>query len=182
MWNEGRAVEIIDSRPTAEVLRCIQVGLLCVQDNASDRPDMSLVVFMLSNEFLIPSPKQPSHVHHWKSWSCEWNRPIFLKWDNCKDVNWACRLGPPEKSSSQRGSVQSSSQALFWGSGLSPSWLVWVSGSGSSSGLLKKQQNEEKKKKAACATLFFYGNTNANIIKKRGREKNWAGSGSSSAC
>ncbi|TXG47187.1 hypothetical protein EZV62_026481 [Acer yangbiense] len=36
------------------------VGLLCVQDNAKDRPSMSNVVFMLSNETVLPSPKKSS--------------------------------------------------------------------------------------------------------------------------
>ncbi|KAK0579831.1 hypothetical protein LWI29_032209 [Acer saccharum] len=38
----------------------VQVGLLCVQDNAKDRPSMSNVVFMLSNETVLPSPKKSS--------------------------------------------------------------------------------------------------------------------------
>lgn len=64
LWSEGKALEIVDasmgdSCPTDEVLRCIQVGLLCVQDNAAERPNMSSVIFMLSNETTLPSPKQP---------------------------------------------------------------------------------------------------------------------------
>ncbi|XP_059623688.1 G-type lectin S-receptor-like serine/threonine-protein kinase At1g11410 isoform X2 [Cornus florida] len=64
LWSEGRAIEIIDpslgdSCPTCEILRCIQVGLLCVQDSAIDRPTMSSVIFMLSNETNLSSPKQP---------------------------------------------------------------------------------------------------------------------------
>lgn len=43
-----------------EATRCIQVGLLCVQDSAIDRPTMSDVVSMLGNESMIlPTPKQP---------------------------------------------------------------------------------------------------------------------------
>ncbi|KAG6754745.1 hypothetical protein POTOM_040539 [Populus tomentosa] len=42
-----------------EALKCIQIGLLCVQEDAADRPSMLAVVFMLSNETEIPSPKQP---------------------------------------------------------------------------------------------------------------------------
>ncbi|XP_059636823.1 G-type lectin S-receptor-like serine/threonine-protein kinase SD1-1 [Cornus florida] len=65
LWSEDRALEIIDSSlgdssPTREILRCIQVGLLCVQDSAMDRPTMSSVLFMLSNETDLPSPKQPA--------------------------------------------------------------------------------------------------------------------------
>ncbi|KAK3032643.1 hypothetical protein RJ639_036603, partial [Escallonia herrerae] len=64
LWNDGNALELVDacmgdSYPTRDVLRCIQVGLLCVQDEATDRPDMSTIVFMLSNETTLPSPKQP---------------------------------------------------------------------------------------------------------------------------
>ncbi|KAK2654859.1 hypothetical protein Ddye_014715 [Dipteronia dyeriana] len=72
LWNEGKALELIDglelidptsdeSRSVDEVLRCIHVGLLCVQDQASDRPSMSNVVCMLANEnAVLPAPKQPS--------------------------------------------------------------------------------------------------------------------------
>ena len=35
---------------TLEIMRCINVALLCVQENASDRPTMSDVVTMLSSE------------------------------------------------------------------------------------------------------------------------------------
>lgn len=64
-WSNDRALEIADTSipedflPAHEVLRCIQVGLLCVQDNPADRPTMSTIVFMLSNEATLPSPKQP---------------------------------------------------------------------------------------------------------------------------
>ncbi|KAJ0103299.1 hypothetical protein Patl1_04455 [Pistacia atlantica] len=44
-----------------EVHRCIQVGLLCVQDTAADRPTMDSVVFMLGNESaVIPAPQKPT--------------------------------------------------------------------------------------------------------------------------
>ncbi|TXG47214.1 hypothetical protein EZV62_026508 [Acer yangbiense] len=42
------------------IMRCIHVGLLCVQDNTKDRPSMSNVVFMLRNETILPSPKKSS--------------------------------------------------------------------------------------------------------------------------
>ncbi|TXG47213.1 hypothetical protein EZV62_026507 [Acer yangbiense] len=63
LWRDGKAPEIVDSCITDscssnELLRCIQVGLLCVQDNARDRPSMSTVVFMLCNETMLPSPKK----------------------------------------------------------------------------------------------------------------------------
>ncbi|KAK2644314.1 hypothetical protein Ddye_019509 [Dipteronia dyeriana] len=64
---DNKALEIVDSCISNsclvhdEVLRCIQVGLLCVQDDARDRPTMSTVVFMLCNEAALPCPKQPTY-------------------------------------------------------------------------------------------------------------------------
>ena len=62
LWNEGKGLELIDlaildeSCPIFEVLRCIHVGLVCVQDQATNRPTMLDVVSMLSNETLQLSP------------------------------------------------------------------------------------------------------------------------------
>ncbi|XP_019229250.1 PREDICTED: cysteine-rich receptor-like protein kinase 10 isoform X2 [Nicotiana attenuata] len=61
LWREERALELIDatlieSCSRDEVLRCIHVGLLCVQDYAKDRPSMSSVVSMLTNESRQPPP------------------------------------------------------------------------------------------------------------------------------
>ncbi|GKV43381.1 hypothetical protein SLEP1_g50679 [Rubroshorea leprosula] len=47
--------------PHDQILRCIHIGLLCVQDHAIDRPTMSDIVSMLSNETMpLPKPKQPA--------------------------------------------------------------------------------------------------------------------------
>ncbi|KAK6932451.1 PAN/Apple domain [Dillenia turbinata] len=67
LWKQDKALEIIDSsleEPgfSYEALRCIQVGLLCVQECAADRPAMSEVVFMLGNNTSLPSPKQPAFL------------------------------------------------------------------------------------------------------------------------
>ncbi|CAH1448378.1 unnamed protein product [Lactuca virosa] len=65
IWNEGNALELLDESLGAkfsknEVLRCIQVGLLCVQGQPEDRPSMSKVLILLSNETVqIPQPKHP---------------------------------------------------------------------------------------------------------------------------
>lgn len=49
-----------DSIVESQVLRCIQVGLLCVQNFPKDRPKMSSVNFMLANEeAMLPHPKEP---------------------------------------------------------------------------------------------------------------------------
>ncbi|KAF5475543.1 hypothetical protein F2P56_007342 [Juglans regia] len=67
LWKEGKAMEIVDSSlvdktPDNEVARCIQIGLLCVQEYATDRPNMSSVVAMLGNDRPLPSPQQPAFV------------------------------------------------------------------------------------------------------------------------
>ncbi|CAN6697442.1 unnamed protein product [Malus baccata var. baccata] len=67
LWREGNALEIVDpsigeSYHVNEVVRCIQIGLLCVQEFAADRPTMSAVVFMLGKEAAIPSPTQPAFL------------------------------------------------------------------------------------------------------------------------
>ncbi|KAH6790516.1 receptor kinase 3 [Perilla frutescens var. frutescens] len=67
LYREGRGIEVVDSAAgeeysESEVMRCIQVGLLCVQEHAQDRPDMSTVVLMLSTDFpSIPQPKHPGY-------------------------------------------------------------------------------------------------------------------------
>ncbi|XP_021294250.1 receptor-like serine/threonine-protein kinase SD1-8 [Herrania umbratica] len=65
LWKEGKGMDLIDSAVgdtynAQEVLRCIQVGLLCVQERAEDRPTMSTVVLMLNSETAtMPQPKTP---------------------------------------------------------------------------------------------------------------------------
>lgn len=65
LWKKDRALELIDScmensGVPSQVLRCIQLGLLCVQKFPEDRPVMSCVVSMLVNEKdKLPEPKQP---------------------------------------------------------------------------------------------------------------------------
>eukprot|EP00268_Persea_americana_P050676 TRINITY_DN5531_c0_g1_i10.p1 TRINITY_DN5531_c0_g1~~TRINITY_DN5531_c0_g1_i10.p1 ORF type:complete len:402 (+),score=55.89 TRINITY_DN5531_c0_g1_i10:246-1451(+) len=66
LWIEDRGMELMDpsighSFVEKEVMKCIHVGLLCVQDNPADRPTMSSIVFMLVNgTATLPSPKPPT--------------------------------------------------------------------------------------------------------------------------
>ena len=55
-----------DSYSHKGALKCINIGLLCVQESATDRPTMSTVVFMLgnNNDADLPSPKQPAFIRH----------------------------------------------------------------------------------------------------------------------
>lgn len=44
-----------------EILKCIHIGLLCVQEDAADRPTMSSVVHMLASDTVtLPSPTRPA--------------------------------------------------------------------------------------------------------------------------
>ncbi|KAB5533883.1 hypothetical protein DKX38_016969 [Salix brachista] len=66
LWSEGKAMEMVDpsirdSCNEIEVLRCIQLGMLCVQDSALHRPNMASVVLMLeSSTTSVPLPRQPT--------------------------------------------------------------------------------------------------------------------------
>ncbi|CAI0431205.1 unnamed protein product [Linum tenue] len=65
LWKEGKGLELLDAAvgnvySACEVLRCIQVGLLCVQERAEDRPTMGSVVLMLNSETAtMPQPRTP---------------------------------------------------------------------------------------------------------------------------
>ncbi|XP_047069388.1 putative cysteine-rich receptor-like protein kinase 20 [Lolium rigidum] len=67
LWREGRGFELVDRKPSdfdevTSILRCIKVALLCVQDNAMDRPTMTDVTTMLGNLGVrLPDPRQPPH-------------------------------------------------------------------------------------------------------------------------
>ena len=71
MWREGRASELMDekignnSRSASEVLRCIQISLLCVQQRPEDRPTMSSVVQMLGSSE-APCPSLRSRDSSWQ--------------------------------------------------------------------------------------------------------------------
>ncbi|KAF4373186.1 hypothetical protein F8388_019368 [Cannabis sativa] len=69
LWSEGKGVEFVDeamggSYVALEAIRCIHVGLLCVQDHTTDRPSMADVIFMLSNETNRPQPIRPIFTYH----------------------------------------------------------------------------------------------------------------------
>ncbi|CAN4078247.1 unnamed protein product [Withania somnifera] len=63
-WNENQIVELVDPKITdlhleKEIMRCVHVGLLCVQEYAEDRPNVSTVLSMLTREIDdLPIPKQ----------------------------------------------------------------------------------------------------------------------------
>ncbi|KAK8570778.1 hypothetical protein V6N13_103182 [Hibiscus sabdariffa] len=67
LWCKGEGMEVIDqmlvpSCVASEVLQCIHIGLLCVQEDPADRPTMSSVIFMLASDGTIslPPPTEPA--------------------------------------------------------------------------------------------------------------------------
>ncbi|RWR88274.1 Protein kinase domain-containing protein [Cinnamomum micranthum f. kanehirae] len=65
LWCDQKVLELIDpilidSCPMDEVLRFVHIGLLCIQEDATDRPTMSSVVLMLgSKSMTLPHPSEP---------------------------------------------------------------------------------------------------------------------------
>ncbi|XP_015868281.3 cysteine-rich receptor-like protein kinase 25 [Ziziphus jujuba] len=65
-WTDGTILEILDpslgnSYSRNEVIRCIQIGLLCVEEDPVDRPTMATVVLMLSSYSVsLALPRKPA--------------------------------------------------------------------------------------------------------------------------
>lgn len=66
LWTQGRELELVDpslakSGSTAEIVKCIHIGLLCVQEDPGDRPKMSEIVTLLGGQKgTPPEPKKPA--------------------------------------------------------------------------------------------------------------------------
>ncbi|KAF2303499.1 hypothetical protein GH714_018827 [Hevea brasiliensis] len=67
-WSASKGVQMVDealadSFSSSKVSRCVNIGLLCVQDHAADRPTMATIVSMLSGEQTKPpEPNQPTFM------------------------------------------------------------------------------------------------------------------------
>ncbi|KAK9706491.1 hypothetical protein RND81_07G129400 [Saponaria officinalis] len=69
LWTERQSFELTDpilfnNCPSNEVMRCIQIGLLCVQADADQRPTMTAVVLMLTGSVDLPLPTAPAMASH----------------------------------------------------------------------------------------------------------------------
>ncbi|XP_059455077.1 receptor-like serine/threonine-protein kinase SD1-7 [Corylus avellana] len=66
LWRDDRSLDLMEptigyATFTSILLRFINIGLLCVQESPTDRPTMSDVISMISNEHApLPTPKQPA--------------------------------------------------------------------------------------------------------------------------
>ncbi|GAB4831011.1 hypothetical protein Ancab_005024 [Ancistrocladus abbreviatus] len=66
-WLEGTALNLMDPMMprvcTTEVMRCVNIALLCVQENVTHRPIMSAVVLMLSSSSItLQMPSRPAFL------------------------------------------------------------------------------------------------------------------------
>ncbi|PON80482.1 Tyrosine-protein kinase [Parasponia andersonii] len=68
LWTENKVLDLMDhnfqeSCKEDQFIKCVTIGLLCVQEDPSDRPNMSNIITMLDNDYVnLPSPKQPAFV------------------------------------------------------------------------------------------------------------------------
>jgi hypothetical protein len=69
-WSNGTSLKLLDSSlrdsySINEVIRCIHIGLLCVQENPADRPTMASINLMLSSDTItLSSPQKPAFFRH----------------------------------------------------------------------------------------------------------------------
>ncbi|WCJ20324.1 cysteine-rich RLK (RECEPTOR-like protein kinase) 26 [Euphorbia peplus] len=68
-WREGTTMNLIDPNlkdsSSAEMMRCIHIALLCVQENVANRPTMNSILLMLNSFSLtLPVPSQPAFLMH----------------------------------------------------------------------------------------------------------------------
>ncbi|XP_028776254.1 putative receptor-like protein kinase At4g00960 [Neltuma alba] len=65
-WRNHTPLEVLDtnlkeSYSHTEVIKCIQIGLLCVQEDPDDRPTMATVVSYLNTQLIdLPFPREPA--------------------------------------------------------------------------------------------------------------------------
>ncbi|GJY38190.1 cysteine-rich receptor-like protein kinase 15 [Tanacetum coccineum] len=85
-WRDGNASTLIDptlsATSTRDMMRCIHIGLLCVQEDLNYRPTMASVVLMLSSSSLtLPVPSEPAFFMHT---STNPEGPLFEQYSSSK--------------------------------------------------------------------------------------------------
>ncbi|KHN24392.1 Cysteine-rich receptor-like protein kinase 5 [Glycine soja] len=69
-WRDQKPLSILDASinenySEIEVIKCIQIGLLCVQQNPDDRPTMVAILSYLSSHLIeLPRPQEPALFLH----------------------------------------------------------------------------------------------------------------------
>ncbi|XP_022851135.1 cysteine-rich receptor-like protein kinase 8 [Olea europaea var. sylvestris] len=69
LWSNNAVIKVMDPmlknscNCTDQLKRCIHIGLLCVENRATDRPEIEDVISMLKNEMMhLPMPNYPAFV------------------------------------------------------------------------------------------------------------------------
>lgn len=69
-WKDGKPLMLLDptlrdSCSSAEAIRCINIALLCVQENPAKRPEMASIVLMLDSfSVTLPPTEEPAFIFH----------------------------------------------------------------------------------------------------------------------
>nr|XP_015634723.1 cysteine-rich receptor-like protein kinase 6 [Oryza sativa Japonica Group] len=97
VWEKWRTRSLADAVDASlggryrenEVLSCVQIGLLCVQENPADRPDISAVVLMLSsNSMSLRTPSKPAFFFGSGGLAVDAGAGhVLLGTDDCKNEN-----------------------------------------------------------------------------------------------
>ncbi|KAJ7968449.1 G-type lectin S-receptor-like serine/threonine-protein kinase [Quillaja saponaria] len=88
LWNEDNITSLIDPDIynicfQKDILRCIHIGLLCVQELAKDRPFMATVLSMLNSEIVhLPPPGQAGFIQ----------RQIAISTDSPEEIHRICSI------------------------------------------------------------------------------------------
>ncbi|XP_010529370.1 PREDICTED: cysteine-rich receptor-like protein kinase 25 [Tarenaya hassleriana] len=95
LWGDNSPLELVDPSmgrdyQTNEVIRCIHIGLLCVQDDLSDRPTMENILIML-NSFTVtlPVPQQPGFSIRRTNESDQQSRESGSEKSTSKSMPWS---------------------------------------------------------------------------------------------
>ncbi|KAJ1291230.1 hypothetical protein BS78_02G301500 [Paspalum vaginatum] len=82
-WTTGTLVEIMDSSlsslaPRDQMVKCIHIGLLCVQDDPAERPMMSTVNVMLSSSTVtLQAPSRPAFCIQKSGFNSEMDSGVY---------------------------------------------------------------------------------------------------------
>ncbi|KAF5943720.1 hypothetical protein HYC85_017797 [Camellia sinensis] len=85
LWNEDNIVTLVDPMISyqyfrRDILRCVHVGLLCVQEFSVDRPTISTALSMLKSEIsYLPMPKQPAFTQRLKRQSSQQSQSRYSR-------------------------------------------------------------------------------------------------------
>ncbi|KAL5579018.1 hypothetical protein UlMin_011460 [Ulmus minor] len=96
-WRKGTPLELLDptirhSCSRNEVIRCIHMGLLCVQENPTLRPTMVTIVLMLNSySVTLPLPQQPAFFYRNKARTSSSSSTMEMESDQSttKSIAWS---------------------------------------------------------------------------------------------